>query len=421
MDRRELLRLVPDLLAEPLVRRDGDLYQGRFQISGLQWLLNPDDLHATAVVSARDLVVAADNGLIWTDQLVQRGIKPGRDDDAAIELSLADGYPDATIYVFLPDKSDEIARKLLEGEPRLKLSPLVWNLRPGRFQAAIDASESGDRFYLYKGRVYLPDGHHRHQGIVKAFRLWEDAPDDYPRFDPDRLFTLDLYFMSRRDEAEYFFQKNWLPKIVERSKSYDLTEQDALSVLAKQVIEQAPSLTGNVNRVTDRLIASNPQVVTLSTLREVMHIAAGDALTDEEIASLAPRIAQFWEFLAGVRPELGRLEVDDRRRSRQASMAGQAVVMYGYAELLRRFLADAEASDLDTAVQTWRRRLQELSPDNLFEDPETGWTGDYFARANPRWRELGILQATRSGGETVSNTRQTREQAAKALVERLCV
>ena len=399
MDRGELLRLVPDLLAEPLMRRDGDLYQGRFQISGLQWLLNPDDLHATAVVSARDLVVAADNGLIWTDQLVQRGIKPGRDDDAAIELSLADGYPDPTVYVFLPDKSDEIARKLLEGEARLKLSPLVWNLRPGRFQAAIDASEDGDRLYLYKGRVYLPDGHHRHQGIVKAFRLWEDTPDDYPDFDPDRLFTLDLYFMSRRDEAEYFFQKNWLPKIVERSKSYDLTEQDALSVLAKEVIKQAPSLTGNVNRVTDRLVASNPQLVTLSTLREVMHIAVGtDALTGETIASLAPRIAQFWELLAGVRPELGRMDVDDRRRSRRASMAGQAVVMYGYAELLRRFLDEVEATNLESAVEAWQHRLDELSPDNLYEDPETHWTGDYFARDNPRWRDLGFFRPHEAAG-----------------------
>ena len=336
----ELFDLVPDLSPEPLTRRGGGVYRGRFQIERPQWMLNPDDLHATAALSARDLVTAAENQLIWTDQLVQRGITPGRETEAAVELPLADGYPDPTKYEFFADKADEIADKLLRGEEGLKLSPLVWNLRPGRFQAAIDSiSGSEEQLYLYSGRIYLPDGHHRHQGILRAFQVWRDAPGDYPDFDPDRLFTLDLYFMSRRDEAEYFFQKNWLPRRVERSKSFDLTEQDTLSVLAKRVIDLTPSLRGNVNRVTDRLAASNPQLITLSTLREAMQSAIGtDALTEEQIDALAPRISAFWQMLAAVRPSSVTSRSTSAEDPRKESMAGQAVVMYGYAELLRRFL-----------------------------------------------------------------------------------
>lgn len=417
---KELFELVPDLSPEPLTRRGGGVYRGRFQVERPQWVLNPDDLHATAALSARDLVTAAENQLIWTDQLVQRGITPGREKEAAVELPLADGYPDPTKYEFFSHKADEIADKLLRGEPGLKLSPLVWNLRPGRFQAALDSSGPEEQLYLYSGRIYLPDGHHRHQGILRAFRLWNEAPTDYPPFDPDRLFTLDLYFMSRRDEAEYFFQKNWLPRRVERSKSFDLTEQDALSVLAKRVIELTPSLRGNVNRVTDRLAASNPQLVTLSTLREAMQAAVGtDALTEEEIDALAPRISAFWQMLSTVRPELGQLEVDERRESRKDSMAGQAVVMYGYAELLRRFLGDVERSTLDEAMKEWQRRLAILAPDQTYRHTKPEWEGDYFWRTNPLWTDLGVLQKTKSGGQTVSNVRQTREQTAKALVKRL--
>jgi len=35
------------------------------------------------------------------------------------------------------------------------------------------------------------------------------------------------------------------------------------------------------------------------------------------------------------------------------------------------------------------------------------------------WKERGVLQLTKAGGQTVSNTRQTRDQMAEALAERL--
>lgn len=416
----QVFEQVPDLLREPLSRRGGGIYRGRLDVAGPLWVLNPDDMHATASLSIRDIASAAESGLIWTDQVVQRGVRPERQDDVAVELSLAEGFPDESTYVFYPDKANAIADKLLEGQRGLKLSPLVWNLRPGHFQAAIDEADEVTHLYLYRGRIYLPDGHHRHQGILKAFRLWEEAPEDYPGFDSERQFTVDIYFMSRREEAEYFFQKNWLTQQVDRSKSYDLTEQDALSVLAKAVIDQTPSLTGNVNRVTDRLGMSNPQVITLSTLREVMQTAVEtDALTEQEINDLAPAIATFWEILAGVRHELQRLEVDERRESRKHSMAAQAVVMHGYAHLLRRFLQDVEQGELTDIAAAWKGKLGRLAPDKPFEHQSSNWRGDFLSRDNPLWQELGVLQQTKRGGQAVSNVRQTREQVGKALADRI--
>src|SRR5205809_6895571 len=92
----QLFVMVPDLLPDPLERRGGGIYRGRFQVPDPQWLLNPDDLHATAALTARDIVTAVENRLVWTDQLVQRGIRPERETEAKVELCLADGYPDSS-------------------------------------------------------------------------------------------------------------------------------------------------------------------------------------------------------------------------------------------------------------------------------------------------------------------------------------
>lgn len=421
MTPEDVYKWVPDLLREPLERRGGGVYRGRLDIARPLWIPNREDLHATASLSVRDIANAAESNLIWTDQVVQRGVKPEATGDVPVELSLADGYPDSSVYVFNPAKANAIAERLLNGPPGLMLSPLVWNLRPGKFQAGMDESEPGDEhFYLYRGRIYLPDGHHRHQAILRAFRLWEDNQDEYPDFDSDKQFTVDIYFMSRRDEAEYFFQKNQLTQQVDRSKSYDLTEQDSLSVLAKRVIDQSESLTKNVNRVTDRLAATNPQVITLSTLREVMRSAVDmDALTNEEVNDLAPRIAEFWDMLAAVRTELGRLDLNERREARRTSMAAQAVVMHGYAALIRRFLEDVEAKGAKKATADWRPRLDRLGPEKKYRHVGVGWEGDFFSRENPLWVEIGVLQRTKSGGQAVSNVRQTREQVRKALLAQL--
>jgi hypothetical protein len=350
--------------------------------------------------------------------LVQRGVKPGRELEAEIELSVAAGYPDISLYVFYPEKADEIAEKLLDGE-RLHLNPLVWNLRPGEFEAYFD--DEGRKLHIYRGRIYLPDGHHRHQGIAKAYRIWIEAPEEYPEFDPDRQFTVDIHFMSREEEGEFFFEKNVLGKPVEKSKSYDLTTRDPVSTLAKLVIDKSPSLRGNVNRVTDRLSGRSPHVVTLSTLHGMMEQVVGEdpAMSAVEMDRAADLLARFYELLAAVRPELGHLDIDDRRVARNDSMAGQAVVMHGYAELMRRFFEDVRKSGLDEATATWTERLTKLSPAEPYKSEDGSFEGDLFARDNPLWRTIGALQTTRAGRDTVSNVRQTRASVGRVLRERV--
>jgi hypothetical protein len=227
---------VTGFLKNPKKDARGHLYRGRFICPGVQWTGSPNDLLATFTITAEQLTDAADSQLLWTDQNVQRGIQPEIQPQPPKELCLASGYPDSNKYIFDSEKADEITEKLLADE-KLFLSPLVWNLRPGTFEAYWDEPQSA--IYLYQGRFFLPDSHHRQQAIIKAVKHWRIAPRDYPKFSGNKEFKVDLYFLNRQDEGNYFFDKNQLPKPTAKSKAYDLTTVDDLSLLAKEVIEHS--------------------------------------------------------------------------------------------------------------------------------------------------------------------------------------
>ena len=126
---------IDGLLKEPKLIASGEMYPGRFTCHGVEWIVSGGGTMATLTVTAQEVADAAESRILWIDQDTQRGIKPGLPFSAPREISLADGYPDPTIYIFDSDKADEITERLLEGGSGLFLNPLVWSLRPGAFQA----------------------------------------------------------------------------------------------------------------------------------------------------------------------------------------------------------------------------------------------------------------------------------------------
>lgn len=387
-------------------------YTGRFACQNIQWTGSSSDLLGTFTITAEELADAAENGLLWTDQAVQRGFQPHIVPPPPRELSLSAGYPDPKTYVFDAANADDMVEKLLNGE-KLFLSPLIWNLRPGAFEAYFDAET--DALYIYAGRIYLPDSHHRHQAIIKAVRVWRSAPKDYPKFSGDREFKVDLYFLSREDEGNYFFDKNQRPKPTAQSKAYDLTTSDDLSILAKKVVDRSKNLSGNVNRVTDRLTAGNPQVITLSTLREMMKtFAPSEELDVSELDGLATVAAQFYDMLARVRPELGVQTVAERRGIRARLLVDSAVMMHGFAALMRDFNEELATLGTTKARAEWEQKLGLLGVDNGYTF--ASWKGDVFEKKNPLWRHVGIVKSGRDPNKlTVLNTGAARGECGRVL------
>ena len=400
------------LKGEPYLNAIGQPTSGRFVCHDVQWTGTDAEAFATFTITTRELVSAIENSMLFTDQDVQRGVKPERTGHTERTLNLRDGYPSSSNYVFDADKADDMVEKLLT-DRKLFLNPLIWNLRPNQFEAYYD--KLSRQMIFYEGNIYLPDSHHRHQAILKAYRTWITKKSDYPKYNPDKQYKVELYFLSKKEEGDYFFAKNQLPKPTSKSKSYDLTTQDDLSILAKIFIDRTNALKTNVNRVTDRLTAGNSQVVTLSTIREMMRTYASDETFDEtELEGLAVISSRFYDMLAAVRPELGVLELRARRRVREHLLVDSATMMHGYAYLMKDFGQDVTKCGMKEAIEKWTIRLKRLS--GGIEYSIGSWKGDFFDKMNPIWLSSGIEKHSKGGGKlTVTNTGASRSSAGRLL------
>lgn len=395
----------------PQTVASGAPYTGRLCCDDVQFTGDGADALATFTITVRQLVDAAESSILWTDQDMQRGIRPEVAHKVDRELSLARGYPDPKVYVFNTDSADEMTEKLLHGQ-RLFINPLVWNLRPNTFEAYFD--EQSRKVYLYSGRIYLPDSHHRHQAILKAAAIYRQAPSEYPKFDLDKQFKVELYFLKREDEGNYFFDKNQRPTPTAKSKAYDLTSLDDQSIFAKRVIDLTPALHTNVNRVTDRLTANNPNVVTLSTLRESLKAAVEtDGLDESEMEGTALVASKFLSMLATIRPEIGLLTLPERKKIRHQSLVDAPVMFQGYGALIADFNLDVSKLGMHKAENLWLSKLNNLSDSVAYQEGD--WTGDIFSKSNPVWSRLGVVKPGLSGQPTINNNRGARLQVAKVL------
>jgi hypothetical protein len=403
---------VPGFDSSPKLDAQGEPYTGRLTLKNVQWT-KESDLLGTVTVTLDQVADAIESHLLWTDQAVQRGVQPTAPRDTPRELPLADGYPDATRYIFDAKNADSMTEKLLSND-KLFLSPLVWNLRPGSFEAYWDDASS--QLFLYRGKIYLPDSHHRHQAILKAARAYRDHPSSYPEFRPSMQLKVELYLLDQAGEGDYFFDKNQRPKPTALSKAYDLTSSDDLSRLAKAVLESSSDLDRGTNRVTDRLGKKATHFVTLSTLREAMRtFAGGTEVTSVEMEGLASIAAEFFEMLSSIRPEL---QSSTLQADREGKLASTGVMFHAYAYLMRDYKDDIAKLGARRAKAKWAKALAGLSPQNTYRAGP--WSGDFFDVDNPDWLTAGITrQNQRTGRLDVINTGGSRTSAANVLRHRV--
>jgi hypothetical protein len=404
---------IKGFLDEPKRSPSGDAYRGRLQLPLVQWTGKGPSAFVTFTVTAEQVADAAESQLLWTDQAVQRGVQPTAPPGTPAELAVGDGYPNPALYVFHVDNADDICEKLIRGEDMF-LNPLVWNLRPGQFEAY--SSEETSEIWVYHGRIYLPDSHHRHQAILKAVR---SANEGNSTFDRSMQFKVELYFVDKEGEGNYFFDKNQRTRPTSKAKAYDLTTQDDLSLLAKRVLEKLPDFNAGVNRVTDRLSKKAPHFVTLSTLREMMRNYAGASeLEEAELEGLAVVAADFLDMISHIRPELS---VQMSHTDRDRTLAASGVMMHAYAALMHDYNLEIPNHGREAAKARWGELLERLAPGvsaSYVTDSET-WAGDFLSKENPLWADLGIAKSTRKGPPTILNTGGTRARASKALREHL--
>lgn len=273
------------------------------------------------------------------------------------------------------------------------------------FVADTDNANRGT-LIIKDGAAYLPDSVHRHHAIKRAV----DSVAHGSNFNPDRRFSLRIWRVHEEFENQIFYAMNMEHDKADATRSKWLAQKNAGQKIAREVVRRSPHLgEGNVETVTNTLSIKNPRLAAFNTLSSGFEEAWAD-IAPEDVDQVVVWFVEFWDKLVEVLPELGRLPLLQRQRSRKESLVGWAISIQGYIRLARRFYDEGyNLSLLDDL------REPELEPDG------TGY--NFFAWTNPVFQRAGIIvPAVRKGGEkrlTARNSHQTRRAMADVLAEKV--
>jgi hypothetical protein len=286
---------------------------------------------------------------------------------------------------------------------------LTWNFRPEQSDLTFEPDPQNNghgTLVLKSGTAYLPDSVHRHHAIKRAV----ESVAAGSRFNPDRRFSLRVWRVPEEFENTIFYAMNMEHDKADATRSKWLAQKNEGQRIAREVVRRSPYLgEGNVETVTNNLSIKNSRLAAFNTLSAGFEEAWAD-LPAEDIDKAVTWFLGFWEKLTGVLPELKRLPLPERQKSRKESLVGWAIAIQGYIRLARRFYDEG----LDFAL------LERLPERHQDEDRKTY---NFFAWNNPAFQRAGIIvPAVNKKGETkltVRNSHQSRRAMADVLATKI--
>lgn len=223
-------------------------------------------------------------------------------------------------------------------------------------------------------------------------------------FKLDRKVSVRIYNAPASEENRIFYAMNQEGKKADPTRSKWLHRLGATKI-AGALAEQCPSLKDNVDTIRDRLSKRNPRLCAFNTLSGAFETYWADCNPEETdvFKASVDFVVRFWNKLASVRPELGRLDIVRRKQVRETLLVDSALAISAYVATARK-MYDAKL-DLDL--------LNKLSRPAANTDGEEQQNVDLFSRENPIWEQIGVLvPSTKKSGEkvfTLRNARQTRQ------------
>jgi hypothetical protein len=233
-------------------------------------------------------------------------------------------------------------------------------------------------------------------------------------FSLDRKVSVRIYNAPASEENRIFYAMNQEGKKSDPTRSKWLHRLGATKI-AGALAEQCSSLKDNVDTIRDRLSKKNPRLCAFNTLSGAFETYWGDCNPEEEDAFKADvaYILTFWNKLAAVRPELGRLDIARRKRVRETLLVDCALAISAYVAIARTMRdRQIDLSRLDKLGKPVTITVKTAAGDEQREV-------DLFSRENPIWEQVGILvPSPKKSGEkvfTLRNARQTRDAMLKML------
>ena len=342
-----------------------------------------------AVVTARDISQLFKTGFLKVDDDRQRGV------DSVSGKRILD-----------EEKVEKWAEQLVKGEAYL--GQLSWNFR--KDETTLEYDEEKRSLKIGAGAATIPDSGHRHMAIVKA----AESASKGSSFNLDRKVSVRIYNVPASEENRIFYAMNQEGKKADPTRSKWLHRLGATKI-AGALAEQCPSLRDNVDTIRDRLSKRNPRLCAFNTLSGAFETYWGDCNPEEEDAFKVSIDAavEFWNKLAMVRPELGKLDIVRRKRLRETSLVDSALAISAYVAVARKM------HDLKMDLSLLERLGQPVTITVKTAVGEEQRQVDLFSRDNPNWEQVGILvPSTKRSGEksfTLRNARQTRTAMLKTL------
>lgn len=231
-------------------------------------------------------------------------------------------------------------------------------------------------------------------------------------FDPNRRFSVRIWRVPEAFENQIFYAMNMEHDKADATRSKWLAQKSMGQQIARDFVRGSRHLgEGNVETVTNTLSTKNPRLAAFNTFASGFE-DAWDDIAPEHTGKVVEWFVGYWDKLVEVQPDLGKLSLPQRQRSRKASLVGWAIAIQGYIRLARWFY-DSDC-DLD--------RLQLLAEEHTEGD---GKKFNFFAWDNPAFRRAGIIvPAVTTKGETrltARNSHQTRRAMAHLMAEKVGV
>jgi hypothetical protein len=341
-------------------------------------------------ITAREIARAFSHGLLNVDPQHQRGINSVTGKNVLKE-----------------DKIERWARELQDD--KAIFGQLTWNFRPEEsnitFEPAEGPNSGHGTLIIREGSAYLPDSVHRHHAVARAVASISAGS----AFRPDRRFSLRIWHVPEAFENDIFYAMNMEHDKADATRSKWLAQKNIGQRIAREIVRRSPYLKeDNVETVTNTLSMKNPRLAAFNTLASGFEEAWAD-IDPDDVEKVVAWFIEYWDKLVSVLPELNRLSLPQRQKSRRESLVSWAIAIQGYIRLARRFYDEGR----DLAL------LEKLS--ETYTDGEASY--NFFAWNNPLFQKAGIMVPTvnKSGQSklTARNSHQTRRAMADVLAEKV--
>ncbi|MEV9530380.1 DNA sulfur modification protein DndB [Aliarcobacter butzleri] len=215
-------------------------------------LINENAKDSSPVVMKRIIKVKASELAQWFQY--SREKKGGRNPFKVLDSSIIQihervqrGKNESGFVLQEKTKIDDIKENLLgihKTDKKTYLGSLVWNIRKiesNKFNllqmTKLDGSLPEYILNMEINKIYLTDSAHRHFGIVEAYKEYQKNPTEYPLFNENFEFLVEIYNLTIDEEQNLFNELNSKQKKITAAKQKELDNSTPLGKIKDEIID----------------------------------------------------------------------------------------------------------------------------------------------------------------------------------------